>query len=264
MIFELIGTKLATLEVMRTSDGQPNIVILPGGAGGIRDYADLCQKLKNLGLSAVGINLRTCGASTGSLQGITFQDMATDVIEVIKVVTERPVLLAGHAGGNRIARMVATLRPDLVSGVILIAAGGKVPPEPDAWAALGRLGDATLTDAERRKVIQTALFSANSEVPDTLFAQGDVSPDFVQAFGAAANAAVEEEWWAGGSATMLVIQGKEDRIAPVANGHLLREKYPERVRVHDLDDAGHMLFVEKPEEISQLIAAFAEEIDATS
>jgi len=61
---------------------------------------------------------------------------------------------------------------------------------------------------------------------------------------------------------MLVIQGKEDRIAPVANGHLLREQYPNRVRVHDLVDAGHMLFVEKPEEISQLIAAFAEEIGA--
>jgi len=172
MIFELVETTQATLEVMRTSSGQPNIFILPGGGGGIRDYADLCQKLEDLGLSAVGINPRTCGASTGSLQGITFQDLATDVIEVIENLTKRPVLLAGHAGGNRIARMVATLRPDLLSGVILIAAGGKVPPEPDAWTALGRLGDETLTNTERRKVIRTALFSANSEVPNAIFAQG--------------------------------------------------------------------------------------------
>jgi hypothetical protein len=38
--------------------------------------------------------------------------------------------------GNRVARMLATERPELVRGVVSIAAGGKVVPKPEVFESL--------------------------------------------------------------------------------------------------------------------------------
>ena len=70
-----------------------------------------------------------------------------------------------------------------------------------------------------------------------------------------------EEWWGGGGKRMLVIQGKQDRTAPVKNGHDLRDQYPDRVRVVDINDAGHILTLEQPDIITDLIVRFAEEMN---
>ena len=54
----------------------------------------------------------------------------------------------------------------------------------------------------------------------------DRSPEFARVFVAAQKTVPTEEWWGGGRARMLVIQGKQDRVAPVGNGHDLRARFP--------------------------------------
>jgi pimeloyl-ACP methyl ester carboxylesterase len=260
MHFEQIDTGKATFEVMRTSEKAPEIVVLPGAGGGIRDYAELCLELDARGYSTMGINPRTSGASSGPVEGLTFQDLAIDVIDVIERVGVGPVLLAGHAGGNRIARMAATLRPELFFGIVLVAAGGKVPPDPEAMEAMRGIASDSLSGDELINAVKTAFLAPTSEVGDAYLKLGDRSPTFLKAFITAIETTPAEEWWAGGGARMLVIQGKQDRMAPVANGHQLRDQFPDRVHCVDLDDAGHALHLEKPDEVSRLIAEFARKI----
>ena len=58
---------------------------------------------------------------------------------------------------------------------------------------------------------------------------------------------------------MLVIQGEVDRIAPIANGHLLRDESPDRVSVIDIPGAGHAVLHEKPDEVAEAILHFLEQ-----
>lgn len=260
-IFEVINVGNSSFEVMRWSSEQPEGILLPSAVGGIRGYAQLGSQLQSLHLSVAGINPRGCGKSTGPLKNVTFRELAQDVVDVIVEIATIPVLLIGHAGGNRIARMVASMRPDLVRGVVLLAAGGKVRPDEEALTALRRL---TMKDYENEKhqlsLTQTALFAPGSEIPDDYWRVSDRSTKFAQAFAGALETTSVEEWWAGGQARMLVIQGKQDRIAPVGNGHDLKAQFPERVEVVDLEGAGHALYLEKTSEISHLVVDFAQAV----
>ena len=258
MRFELIETGEADIEVMRSSEGPPDIVLLPGANGGIRAYQALCLAVAGHGFSVCGLNPRGCGASTGPLEGLTYRTLADDVAGVIAALCQGPVLLAGHAGGNRVARMLAARRPDLVSAVVLIAAGGEVPGEPEAIAAMRRAADASLPRDERLAALADAFVAPGNPLPECYRERGDRSNTFFRAFAAADRATPQEEWLGGGQSRMLVIQGRQDRIAPVANGHRLRERFPDRVEVFDIDNAGHALAFERPEDIARLIATFAD------
>lgn len=260
MHFELIEARGAQFEVMRTSGDAPAVVVLPTSSGGARLYDEFLSELEVRGLPAMVINPRACGASTGMLEGLTFQDLAEDAIAVIEALVTRPVVLAGHAGGNRIARVAAIARPDLFSALVLLAAGGKMEPDREALTAVFRLGDPSLGDDERRRLIRTAFLASASDVRDSFLKPVDMSEDFARAFHAAAAAAPLEDWWDGGEGPVLVIQGKEDRMAPLANGYDLRERNPERVQVIDLDGAGHLIPMERPAETARLIAAFVREL----
>lgn len=259
--FEAVQTESGVFEIARWSGETPVAVLLPGAMGGIRGYDLLGATLCRHGVPVAGMNPRGSGASTGDLEGITLRDLANDVIDVLTAVCAEPALLIGHAGGNRIARMAGTLRPDLVTGLVLLAAGGSVMPDDGAQDALAKLMTGQFSDkAERLRLTQMVMFAPGNPVPDDYFRVPDRSIAFARAFSSIMDATPVSDWWSGGTCPVLIIQGAQDRIAPPANGHLMMAEYPDRVRVVDLEDAGHALFVEKPSEISELIAGFARSI----
>jgi pimeloyl-ACP methyl ester carboxylesterase len=71
--------------------------------------------------------------------------------------------VVGHAFGNRVARCLAADRADLIGRVVLLAAGGLVPTEPEARRAAHRLRHETLTEAERLALQQAAYLSPVSD-----------------------------------------------------------------------------------------------------
>jgi len=109
--------RIPNIEYFSEGKGQP-IVLVPGGSLTVGYMEGLSHALAKAGFQAVRINFRGSGKSTGSGEGVTLHTLANDV--------------AGHAFGNRVARMLAAEHPELVHSVILFAAGGKVPPKPAA------------------------------------------------------------------------------------------------------------------------------------
>src|SRR5436189_118819 len=81
---------------------------------------------------------------------------------------ERVREIVGHAFGNWIARMTAVDYPNLVRGVVIVAAAAKAYPAGFAGAkelsdAVRKAGDPALPDAERLTYLRTAFFARGND-----------------------------------------------------------------------------------------------------
>jgi len=139
--------------------------------------------------------------------------------------------LMGWAMGNRISCATATYFPDRVATVTLLAAGGLVP----ATAAPGELNrllsDANLPEEEKLQLARRTLFSPATEDAKVreFVAELRYWPEGRNAQTSANRATPETEWWSGGVAPMLIIQGLDDTTAPVGNGRQMKETEGERM-----------------------------------
>lgn len=216
-------------------DGPP-VILLPGRGGeGPEQYDELGPALADAGFRALAVNLRGVGRSTGALAGLSLHDLARDVARVIDT-TGAPAHLIGRAFGNRVARCTAMDFPARVKSLTLLAAGGLVPPR-----AKPRPGS---QDRTRRQMHYWR-------------AAG-------QAHEQAARTTPLAQWWSGGDAPMLVVQGLEDHIAVPENGRRLAADYPERVRLHEIPAAGHGVLFERPKEVIAAVLAFLQDVERTA
>jgi pimeloyl-ACP methyl ester carboxylesterase len=104
------------------------IVLLPSLGRGASDFDAVAERLAGAGYRVLRPQPRGIGQSRGPLAGIDLHDYASDVAAVIAHEGQGPAFVVGHAFGNRVARMLATDRPDLVRAVALVAANiGKAP-----------------------------------------------------------------------------------------------------------------------------------------
>jgi pimeloyl-ACP methyl ester carboxylesterase len=131
----LIKVGDANIEYFSQGQGQA-VVLLPGGSLTVGYMDGLAKALADAGYRAVQINFRGAGKSEGPAMGVTLHTLAADVAGVIEALNLGPANVAGHAFGNRVARMLDADRPELVHSVILLAAGGKVEPKPPVQRAL--------------------------------------------------------------------------------------------------------------------------------
>lgn len=247
----------AKLECSITGAG-PAIVLLPGGSLAVGYLGQLADALAEAGFRAIRINPRGAGESTGPAEGLTLHDYADDVAGVIAELEVAPAFVAGHAFGNRVARMVAADHPASVQGVILIAAGGKVDPGPEAQLALKTLFTPTATADEVLAAMQWMVGSPENAARVWEQFKDSRAPGAAAAQMTAAMATPLAHWWAPpGDVPYLVIQGLADEAAPAANGHLLQEELGDRVTLIDIAGAGHLQPVEAPKPVADAIVSFA-------
>jgi pimeloyl-ACP methyl ester carboxylesterase len=256
MHFEFVDTAAGShIEVMRGEPNGPLVLMHPEAFGGIRADQVFAERLSGLGLTFAGMNPRGSGGSMGRMTGITLHDMAADAIAVIERYGSGPVVFIGHAGGNRVGRMVATMRPDLVRVLILLAAGGRVEPPAEVREAVRQWLNDALPWRERLLAAEHVFLAPGNHFPST-FPWPDYSFTANIAWRTAGEATNTDEWWPGGSAKILAIQGAQDSAAPPANGHLLADEFPDRVQVLDIEGAGHFPQLEKPEAVLDAISDF--------
>jgi pimeloyl-ACP methyl ester carboxylesterase len=252
----MIKTANARLEVVLQGENGPWIVMLPAGGRGADDFNLLGDELAKAGWQSAAVNPRGAGNSQGPLQNLTLHDYAEDVAGVIEALDGTPAVVLGHAWGNRVARCMAADYPAKACCVILLAAGGKVPMAPEVVEAMRRLRDG-LTGQEVLTALKTAFFAEASD--PSAWATGFWS-DAVRASKIAAESTPLGDWWSGGEAPALVIQGKEDRCALPQNGYLLKSQFGDRITVVDIDHAAHALLPEQPELIAGIIIKYLEEL----
>jgi len=65
-----------------------------------------------------------------------------------------------------------------------------------------------------------------------------------------------DDWWEGGTAPLLVVQGLDDRRALPGNGRALRDQMGARVRLVEMPRAGHLALLEQPQAVADAVIAF--------
>lgn len=247
----LVNAGDALIDVTVRGEG-PTVVLLPSLGRGAADFEDLAMRLAAAGYRTLCPEPRSLGGSTGAMNGLTLHDLAADIVPVIERFGG-PAIVIGHAFGNRVARSVASDRPDLVGHVVLLACGGKVPPKPEIHAALMACFNPMLSPDERLRAVNAAFFAEGNDPAVWNFGW---HPELARAQLRAGQSTAVDEWWPAGGKSMLVVQGMQDVTALPANAELLREQFPERVTVHELQGAGHAMLPEQPEAIAQAVLAW--------
>jgi pimeloyl-ACP methyl ester carboxylesterase len=238
------------------AQGQGNLVVLlPSLGRGATDFDAVAQRLADAGYRVLRPQPRGIGGSRGPLAGIDLHDCAADVAAVIEQDNNGPAFVVGHAFGNRVARMLATDRPELVRAVALVAANiGKAPSPPRMRAAIRASADPSLSDAERLEALQFAFFAPGNDPRPWL--EGWY-PEVLAAQRIAGDRTSREEDFAAGHAPILYLQPDHDPLAHVEDAEAYARQFGARVTVVVIERASHAVIAEQPEAVSAALIAYA-------
>ena len=192
-------------------------------------------------------------------------DLTANVVALLEHLGVRRAHVLGTSLGGFVAQQLALERPDLVDRLVLVCtSSGRGSPETmSPWALANMIGWPSLsTEGAVRQGLETATSEAyRAEEPEEferivrwrLADSPSLSAYYMQAR-AGSRFDVSGEVGSITSQT-LVIHGAEDRYVPVANATALAETIP-GAKLRVLEDAGHLVFIERSEEVNREVVAF--------
>jgi pyruvate dehydrogenase E2 component (dihydrolipoamide acetyltransferase) len=257
-LIEIDGLRLRYLDL---GDGDSVPVLLLHGFGADLNTWMFTQPALAEGRRAIALDLPGHGGSAKEV-GAGTADVLTDAVEraVAALGIER-VHLVGHSMGGAIAVSLALRRPELASTLTLIASAGLGPEINAAFI------DGFVRASRRRETVEVL----NLLVHDPALVSRTMVEDVLRYKRldgvATALARVAEAWFAGGRQAMnltgpisklelpvQIIWGHDDRIIPAAHAEALAA----HLRVHILDQAGHLPHMEKAGDVNRLIKQLIE------
>ena len=247
MTIEAGPARIAYAALGPAGEGAPTLCLVASTGRGPGDFAELAAALAAEGLRVLLPWPRGAGDSVGPLDGIDFHDLAADAAAVLEAEAgQGPAIIVGHAYGCWIARTVAQDRPDLVDGVVLLAAGGGTWPE-----ALSRgievAMDPSASEADRLAALRLCFFAEGNDPRPWL---DDWSAELVQVQRKARARTDRDSWWPSGSAPILDIVGLQDPFRPAEARDFYVREFAPRVRLVTIDGASHALPDERPAEVA--------------
>jgi pimeloyl-ACP methyl ester carboxylesterase len=239
----------------------PDVVLVPSAMRGAADFALLQAALSKAGYRSLAMNPRMAGCSRGPLDGLTLYDIADDVAFVVNELAGGRAHLVGHALGNIGVRATASFRPEVARTVTVMPCGGHnlgaYPVAQEVIDAMPRCHDLGLNDEERCAAMQTAFFAPGNDPSVWLDGWWPGSAGIAHAI----PTADPELWWRGGEVPILVIQPLNDAMASNEAGRATAAALGARCTYAEVDNCGHAILPEQPEEIARHVIAF---LDANS
>jgi pimeloyl-ACP methyl ester carboxylesterase len=250
----LIRRADVAIEVLAQGHG-PRIVLLPSLGRGAADFDRIAARLADAGFRVLRPEPRGIGESRGPMTGIDLHDYAADIAALVAHDGGGAAFVAGHAFGNRVARMLATDRPDLVRAVALIAANvGHAPSPPAVRAAIRASANPSLPDAERLAALQFAFFAPGNDPRAWLEGW---HPDVLAAQRVAGDRTARTEDYAGGAAPILCLQPDHDPLAHAEDAREFKRALGDRVTIKVIRDCSHAALAEQPDAISEALIDYA-------
>jgi pimeloyl-ACP methyl ester carboxylesterase len=249
------------IEILSQGDGPP-IVLLPSLGRGAEDFDAIAARVADAGFRVLRPQPRGIGRSQGPMSGIDLHDYANDVAAVIEHAADGPAFVVGHAFGNRVARLLATIRPDLVRAVSLVAANvGKDPSPPNVRAAIRTSADPSAAEAERLAALQFAFFAPGNDA--SVWLDG-WHPEVLAAERIAGDRTSREEDYAAGRAPVLYLQPDHDPLAHVDDAEDYKRALGDRVTVVVIPHASHAAVAEQPAFIADELIKYARGLPAAA
>jgi pyruvate dehydrogenase E2 component (dihydrolipoamide acetyltransferase) len=233
-------------------------IVLIHGFGGDLNNWQFNQEALAAGRPTYALDLPGHGGSTKDL-GAGHADIGTLAEAVLDFMDAKAIAkahLVGHSLGGAIALHLALNHSDRVASVTAICSAGLGPEINMAYI------DGFMA-ATRRKQLQPVLelLVADPEMVSREMIEDVLKFKRLDGVEAALNRIIEGTFAGGRQALQLsgrlgelgvpvqLIWGRQDRIIPVRHS----EDLPARIDVHVLDDAGHMVHMEKAAEVNERI-----------
>ncbi|MEP2987710.1 MAG: alpha/beta hydrolase [Parasphingorhabdus sp.] len=248
------GTRTYAYHV--SGKGDP-VILLASAGREASDFNELVTALNIAGYRTIAIDAHGIKNSTLPEGDVTLFDMADDVAAVAEAEArpDEKIAVIGHAFGNRLARAFASRNDDRIGSIVLIASGGAKPIPEKANSALKNIFDPRRTVGQRRSDIDYGFFAEGNDIPDYWIVGWHTQTAILQ--GQATRTDVYDQWSAGGTKPMLVLQAAEDTIAPPQDAGIpLAQQYPDRVKLVVVPNAGHAFLPEQPDVIAEEVIVF--------
>jgi pimeloyl-ACP methyl ester carboxylesterase len=237
------------------------LVLLAAGGQDASSFDEFTPFLNNAGYKTVAINRRGFAGSRGPLEDLTLHDLANDVAGVIQMLGKNAVHVLGWALGNRVARCLAEDHPHLVKTVILLAAGGRAPLNPEGLNYNSILRSPNSSKEERLEALKLLYFSPSTDIKTIIQSlkrkeNWQSHEKAAQAHNKANRATPVMEWWNAGKAPILVIQGLDDQTAVPENGRILKRDHGKRVKLVNFENVGHFMVHQQPKKVADEIISY--------
>ena len=241
------------------------VVLIAGLAANHRSWGFQLLDLKKY-FQLIAIDNRGIGKSEGTFDGLTIEDMAADVDELLSILNTERVHLIGSSMGGMIALEYAARNPEKVSSLVL-----------SSLPILENLGffeifagklKLALAEGDPKNLFQTLAsmhFSSDFlndkryEILAGLFERYPVAypPETISL---QINAVREwrklKKWATGCACPCMTIWGSEDKLVPVKEAMDLMSKiFPHAIK-KVIQGAGHAAHIEKPKEFNKIVRDF--------
>lgn len=252
-----VDSGMATISYRAEGQG-PLLLFLASTGRGTEEFGPLAARLADRGYRVLRAEPRGVGASVGPMDGVSYHDFADDFAAVLRAEGGGPAIVAGHAYGNQIARMIAADYPDLTRGVVMVAAGAVDWPR-ELSEAITMINDPASSEAQRLAGLRLAFFAEGADA--TAWLDG-WHPAVMRSQRAARALTDEAAWWSAGTAPILDLQADLDPFRPAASRREIRDALGDRVTVQVIGGASHALPTEKPQAVADAIADWADRLPA--
>ena len=254
VVRKMVSRGDVSLEVLAQGAGTL-ITLLPSLGRGAGDFDPMAEVFAAEGFRVLRPQPRGIGGSSAEPPYADLHDCSNDIAAVIAAEGAGPSIMVGHAFGNRVSRLLATIRPDLVSGVVLVAANvGHAPSPPKVREAIRNSANTSLPDDIRLEALCFAFFAPGNDAkpwlenwrPDVLAAQriaGDLTP--------------RTEDYASGRAPVLYMQPSHDPLAHAGDADEYKAALGDRLNVVQIPQSSHAAIAEQPEFIAREIVAWS-------
>ena len=231
-------------------EAKPTLIFIHGAGGSHVLWQGQVDGLEGKA-NAVAIDLPGHGDSKGDGMG-TIEDYARAVAEFTRAIKAPKPVPCGLSMGGAITQQLLLDHPDACRAGILIGTGARLRVQPLILKTIEEdfsgyvdsfltFAASEKTDPERLRPMAEATAQGNPQV-----ALGDFK---------ACDAFDVMERLPSIEVPVLVITSEEDKLTPPKYGIFLEETIKTASRVH-IQDAGHLVPAEKPDEVNQVILDF--------
>jgi pimeloyl-ACP methyl ester carboxylesterase len=246
------------LEDGGNSDGLP-LVFLHSWAGSTRSWKYVVDALPKR-LRTITIDHRGWGRSESHSSGFHLAGLASDVKEFVKALKLDRYVLVGHSMGGKIAQLIASERPETLSGLILVA---PAMPGPLHFPLERREGMVNVMNSADliQQTIDSMLTAKrlSPEVNAQVIEDGlRGSPEAKRAWPLSTSQEDLREVVGQIQVPTLVIAGELDKVDPVSE--LQSELLPQisNAEMKIIPATGHLSPLESPTEVAEMIVYFVE------
>ncbi|MGG1664030.1 alpha/beta fold hydrolase [Brevibacillus sp. NRS-1366] len=195
----------------------------------------------------------------------TFRELAVILRDFLDALGFQKIYLLGHSMGSTLAMQFCSMYPEYVEALILAAStrGGLANPESNERKLKNRLHNIENLSpeelAERRTPDMFSKFASGEAITEAMRIMSKVRPAGYRSVAYSLYHADQTSLLSSIQMPTLLICGEDDTVTPVAESRMVEQRILGS-RLELIAQAGHLCYIEKPEEFNALVRSFLQSV----